>query len=143
VANGLERGTARLADALSDRICQSEDLVGLFVQQEVVVTEVRSAHVPVEVFRLQVKREDVCQDRVHGCRDVPGCDGLQIGGSGQRRLLSALEVLDVRGGLLHHDVLSYRLSLEYRMFFMMALQGGEAVLRFEPSHPSGARAQKE
>src|SRR5271165_4214925 len=36
-----------------------------------VIAEVRAAQVPVEVLGLQIKREHVRQDGVHGSRDVP------------------------------------------------------------------------
>src|SRR5271167_1281394 len=66
VANGPERGSAYLAYALGNRISHGEDLVGLFVQQQVVIAEVRSAQVPVEVLGLHIERKNVGQDSVHG-----------------------------------------------------------------------------
>src|SRR6202162_4121947 len=60
-----------------------------------VVTEVRATHVPMEVFRFQVKRKNVCKDRIHRSDDVP-CSGRgKVGRRDQGSFLSALEVLRV------------------------------------------------
>ena len=70
VADRPDRRAADLADPLGDRIGHREDLVGLFVEQQVVVAKMRSAHVPVEVLRLQVEREDVRQQRSERAADL-------------------------------------------------------------------------
>ena len=43
-----------------------------------IVAEMRSAHVPVEVLGLQVEGEDVRQDDVHRSGDVSGRPRLQV-----------------------------------------------------------------
>src|SRR5215472_1933794 len=50
LTNGTQCGTAQLAYALGDRIRRVEDLVGVFVQQKVVVAEMRTRDMPVEVL---------------------------------------------------------------------------------------------
>ena len=57
----MDRGSTELARTLGDAIRHGKDLFRLFIEQEVVVAEVRPTHVPVEVFGLQIKDEDVCQ----------------------------------------------------------------------------------
>src|SRR3954452_22067034 len=57
--DGAERCAAHLPHALGQDIGRREDLVRLFVQQEVIVAKVRAAYVPVEVLRLQVEGERV------------------------------------------------------------------------------------
>jgi hypothetical protein len=59
VADGSERGATNLPDALGDWVRHREKLVRLFIEQQMIVPEVRPAHVPMEVFDLQVEREGV------------------------------------------------------------------------------------
>jgi hypothetical protein len=73
-----------LADTLRDRVGHGEELITLFVQQQVIIAEVRPAHVPVEVLGLQVEREHVRQDSVHGSGDIPTRLWSQVGGRDQR-----------------------------------------------------------
>jgi hypothetical protein len=53
IAGGAQRGSANLARALCDIVCHSENR--LFVQEQMVVTKVTPAHVPMEVLRLSDK----------------------------------------------------------------------------------------
>jgi hypothetical protein len=46
---------------LRDRVGHREELVAMLVQQQVVAAEMRRAHMPVEVLRLQVEDEDIRQ----------------------------------------------------------------------------------
>src|SRR5882724_2762051 len=78
VRNALEAGnvadrtqcrSADLAYALGDAVGGREDLIGLLIQQEVVVAEVRAGHVPMEVFRFQVQGEQVRQQHVERSRN--------------------------------------------------------------------------
>ena len=101
MANGLERGPAHLADALGDRVGHCENLVGLFIKQQMVVAEVRPAHVPVEILSLQVKREHVRQDGVHRRRDVIGRRRSQVGGGSQWNPLPELKFVHLRDRFLH------------------------------------------
>ena len=93
------------------RIGHGEDLVGLLVQQQVVVAEVRAAHVPVEVLGLQVEREDVGEHGVHGAGDVLGRLGLEVGRSDQRSLLQAFKM--------------YLVSIYKELGIVKAVPGGE------------------
>jgi hypothetical protein len=91
MANGPERGTPDLPDALGDGVGHGEKLVTLFVEQQMIVAEVWPAHVPVEVLGLEVKRERVRQDRIHGACDILGRRRFQVGRGDKRRLLHVLE----------------------------------------------------
>ena len=55
---------AELPHALREHVSHGEDLVGLLVEKQVVVAEVRPAHVPMEVLRLQVERKRVGEGAV-------------------------------------------------------------------------------
>src|SRR4029077_5400699 len=44
-----------------------------------VITEMRSTHVPVEIFRFHIEREHVGQNGVHGRGDVFGRRSCEIG----------------------------------------------------------------
>jgi hypothetical protein len=39
-------------------------LAGLLVQQQMIVPEVRSGRIPVEILGLQIKREDVSKQKI-------------------------------------------------------------------------------
>src|SRR5436190_20844621 len=49
-----------------------EKLVVVFIQQQLVIAKVRTAHVPVKIFGFHIEREHVGQNSVHGPRDVFG-----------------------------------------------------------------------
>jgi hypothetical protein len=51
-----------------------------------VIAEVRTAHVPVEIFGFQIEREHVSQNGIHRRCDVPGRRGCEIGWSFQWRV---------------------------------------------------------
>ena len=51
-------------------ITRGEKLIGMFVEQQVVVAKMRTTHVPVEIFRFHVEREDISQNGVHRRGDV-------------------------------------------------------------------------
>jgi len=53
-------------------------LIGLFVEEQMVITEVRAAHVPVKIFRFQIEREHIRQNLIHRSRDVLGCGPCEI-----------------------------------------------------------------
>jgi hypothetical protein len=69
-----QRLSADLADTLGNCVGGGEDLLGLFVEQEMIVTKMRPRYMPVEILRLQVKREHVRQEDIECDRDVP--DGI-------------------------------------------------------------------
>ena len=64
VADGAERGAADVADALGDVVGRSQNLLGLLVEQQVIVAEVRTAHVPMEILGLEVERKRIGQDLI-------------------------------------------------------------------------------
>jgi hypothetical protein len=53
----------RSATALS----HCENPIVLLVEHQMVIPKVRSAHVPVKLLGVEVKRKDIHQDSVHGC----------------------------------------------------------------------------
>src|SRR6266849_7349925 len=59
-----QRRAADLPYALGDRVRGGEDLVGLLVQEKMIIAEVRTRHVPMEVLRLHVEREYVGKQHV-------------------------------------------------------------------------------
>jgi hypothetical protein len=52
VTDGAEGRAADLADALGDGVGCGKDLIGLLVQQQIVVAEMRPGDMPVEILRL-------------------------------------------------------------------------------------------
>src|SRR5437867_3973822 len=63
----------------------------------------RPTHVPVEIFRFHIKREHVCQNRVHRSCDVLGCGRCEIGPRSQWSVAPSDELLGFlrRIGFLH------------------------------------------
>jgi hypothetical protein len=55
LADGLDGQTPDLADALRNRVCHVEDLLGLFIKHAVITADVRSAQMPMEVFGFEVE----------------------------------------------------------------------------------------
>jgi hypothetical protein len=55
----------------------------MLVQQQVVIAEVGAAHVPVEVLRLEIEREDVGQKLLQGGGDFRDALVVEIGRRGR------------------------------------------------------------
>ena len=66
--------------AFGDRGSHFAELVGLLVEQDVVVATVRPVQVPVKNLRLQMEREYISQHAVHCRSDVPRAAGLRSAG---------------------------------------------------------------
>ena len=62
IADRMERDSADFARAFGDGVRHSEDLRRLLVEQQVVIPKMGSAHVPVKILRLYVKRENVREE---------------------------------------------------------------------------------
>ena len=69
VTDRSKRTSPEFACALGNVVCHAEDLLGLFVQQKVIVPEMTTCHVPVEVPGFHIKREDVGQELAKVGRD--------------------------------------------------------------------------
>ena len=59
VADRMERGSADLAGSLGDVVRHGENLLSVFVHQQVVIAEVPPTHMPVEILRLDIDCEHV------------------------------------------------------------------------------------
>jgi hypothetical protein len=79
VADRAQRGAPDLADALRDGIGGGEDLLGLFVEEQMIVAEVRARHMPVEIFGLQVKRKHVGEQDIERAGNLRHGVGAQVG----------------------------------------------------------------
>jgi hypothetical protein len=101
--DGVERQLAQLPHPLGDRIRHGIDLVRLLVQQQVVVAEVWTAHVPVEVLGLEVEGEGVRQKAVERRGGVPGALALEVGRGDERRGTASLDGRWSLGGGSHGD----------------------------------------
>ena len=64
VSDGPYRHSTNLPHAFGNFIGHGKDLICVLIEKQMVVAKVRSAHVPVEVLRLQVKREYVREQSV-------------------------------------------------------------------------------
>ena len=100
IADRAQRGAAHLAHPLGQLVGGGEDLVGLLVEEQMVVAEMRPADVPVEVLGLEVEREGVGEEAVQGGRNFPhgrmGEIGRRVEGGGG--LLNRFERPDLAHG---------------------------------------------
>src|SRR5260221_476482 len=81
IADGVERRSAYFARALCDVVGHGENLLGVLVQQQVVITKVAPTHVPVEILRLHIKCEHICQQLAEGSRNLGNAIMAEIGWS--------------------------------------------------------------
>src|SRR5215470_8477177 len=61
VSNRTNRGSAQLANSFGDVIGHCEYLLGVFIKQQVIIAKMGTADMPVEILRLNVKSENICQ----------------------------------------------------------------------------------
>ncbi len=104
MADRANRVASDLADALRDRVGHRVNLVGLLIEQQVVVAEVRSAHVPMKILGLHVQREYVGQDCVQASGYVLRRLLAEIGGRDQGRCAPALEGFSFLCALGHGSI---------------------------------------
>jgi len=70
IADGPQSVASDLARRLCNIVRHSEDLLGLLVEKNVIVAEVASAHVPVEILRLNVECEHIGQQSTQRGSDL-------------------------------------------------------------------------
>ena len=63
VANGVKRSAAELARALGNIVGHGKDLVGVLIEQEMIIPEVTPRHVPVKILRLDIEGENIGEQR--------------------------------------------------------------------------------
>src|SRR5437879_3710178 len=130
-----EGGASNLADALRNRVRHGKKLIRLFVQQQMIIAEMRSAHMPMEVFGFQVQHEYVREDRVQRTRDVLSCLGLQIGRGIEWGHLLKSQVVLLRVRCFHIRPSCLRVAEECRLDFSQETSALQAY-RFCFSHGS-------
>ena len=64
VSDGTDGGAADFADAFGDVVGHGEELVSVVVEEEMIIAEVRAAHMPVEVFGFEIQGENVGEQGV-------------------------------------------------------------------------------
>src|ERR1700731_2734546 len=55
-----QRRSADFTDTLGDWVGGGKDLLGLFVEQKMIVAEMRPRHMPMKVLRFHVERKHIC-----------------------------------------------------------------------------------
>jgi hypothetical protein len=53
-------------------------LISVVVEQQVIITKMRPAHMPVKVLRLEVKAKNICEESVERSGYVLDCSWLDI-----------------------------------------------------------------
>src|SRR6266508_1532829 len=82
----MESNATNLSNSLCDGICHREKLVGALIEEQMVIAEMRTAHVPVEIFCFHIKREHIGENGVHLCADILNRLMREIGSRLQRRI---------------------------------------------------------
>src|SRR5471032_1664274 len=77
VPDRTQRRATDLTGALCDRIRHGKDLARLLVEQQVIVAEMRPAHMPMEVLGLEIDREHIRQKWAQRSRYVTGRIGCE------------------------------------------------------------------
>src|SRR5580693_4603742 len=100
----------KLAGSLGDIIAHSENLLGLFVKKQMIIAEMATAHMPMEILRFQIKRKHIGKQTAEIAGDFFDTVTRKIG----RRLEIADSVLAGTNCLLAHCSLLLRLKLSRR-----------------------------
>jgi hypothetical protein len=70
VADGAKGSAANLEPSICDIVGHGENLLGLLVQEQVVITKVAPLHVPVEILCLYIECEHVGQQMAQCARNL-------------------------------------------------------------------------
>ena len=100
----------KLAGSLGDIIGHSENLLGLFVKEEMIIAEMATAHMPMEILRFQIKRKHIGKKTAEIAGDFLDTVTNKIG----RRLEIADSGLAGTNCLIAHCPLLLRLKLSRR-----------------------------
>jgi hypothetical protein len=83
-----ERKSAKLSNPLGDWIGHREKLVGVLIEKQVIIAEMRPAYVPVKIFGLHVEREHIRENGIHRAAYVFGGGTCEISWRFQRSFAS-------------------------------------------------------
>src|SRR4029453_16626761 len=110
----LECWSADFSNSLRDWISHREKLLSVLVEEQMVIAEVRTTHVPVEIFGFQVEREHVSENGIHCSCDIPGRRSREIGRSFQRRVTPVQKFYGFfRVSFLHYLILPVSIVLVF------------------------------
>ncbi len=65
LSDRMQRESADLPNAFRDDVSHGEELLGVFIEKQMIIAEVMPAHMPVKIFRFQVQGEHICKNGVH------------------------------------------------------------------------------
>src|SRR6266576_4326290 len=68
-----------LAGSLGDIIGHGENLLGLFVEEQMIVAKMVAAHVPVKILRFQIKRKHIGKQTAEIVGDFLDTVAIEIG----------------------------------------------------------------
>lgn len=89
LANRAKRGATNLPNTFGDRICGRKDLIGLLIQELVIVAKMWAGDVPMEVLGFQVKGKHISKQNVECGANVPRSVSLEVRGRAERSHLNA------------------------------------------------------
>jgi hypothetical protein len=79
----MERGAADPADAFSDIVGGGKDLFALLVEEKVIIAEMGTRHMPMEILRFQIKSKHIGGQNVQRGRNLLHRVRFKIGSSGR------------------------------------------------------------
>src|SRR5215469_18381767 len=78
VPDRANRGSAQLANSFGNVVCHCEYLLNLFIKQQMIATKMWATDMPVEILRLDVNSENICEEDVELRSEVPHVLRAQI-----------------------------------------------------------------
>ena len=88
VTDGANCRSADFSNSLRDVVGHGKQLVSVLIEQQMIVAEVRTTHVPMEVLGFEIKAEHVCQQCIQGAGNFHNGFRFNVGRGGQGRLLA-------------------------------------------------------
>ena len=66
----MESNATDLSNSLCDGVRHGEKLLRVLIKEQMVIAEMRTAHVSVKIFRLHVQREHISENGIHRYADI-------------------------------------------------------------------------
>src|SRR5438309_7309293 len=110
LSNRSQCQSPKLSNPLGDWICHREKLVGVLIEKQVIIAEMRPAHVPVKIFGLHVKRKHISENGIRRSAYVFGGRSRQIRSCCEWSVASLRELQSLFRIRLVHCILHYCLT---------------------------------
>src|SRR6266567_6945331 len=106
----MQCNTTNLSNSLGDWIGHREKLLSVLVEEQMIITEMRAAHVPVKILGFHVEREHIRENGIHSACYVFGGRMRQIRSRCERCVASLRKLQSFFRIRLVHCILHYCLT---------------------------------